>query len=297
MNDPSTRPDGRHAATAGSLTVAELLARHSEAERQRAERRRAPPARTSVQLMPVPAAQHRSSAPAVTEPQGRGGTLARPGRARRASRMVLAGGTTVVLLGSLAAAAVQGAPPSQRSTPAATAQPNPVTGTDALRPDLLDSELLAPGRPGAVPPAAVPTAADSTEGAIDTTATDPTPLIGTARSAPAPGAPGRGTGSADPGVRLVEDFLESLPVNPDSATTFLHPALTVVDPVGFRESWRGVRDVDVLEVARRPDGRIRVAMILVQESGQRLRTGHLLTVTGGPRPRVIDVVLLSAQRG
>lgn len=79
MNEDGT-PEGRHAATAGSLTVADLLARVGGPERQPGV-----PSRTAVQLMPVSQPRHRSTAAPVREPEGRAAT---PGHAGPPPRLV-----------------------------------------------------------------------------------------------------------------------------------------------------------------------------------------------------------------
>ncbi|MGH3979748.1 MAG: hypothetical protein ACRDRZ_12235 [Pseudonocardiaceae bacterium] len=283
MDDPGTR-QGRHAATEGSLTVADLLARRSVDERQRGST-----GRTTVQLVPAPAALHRATtAPSSDEPEERSNISVPPGRAGRA---VLAGGVAVALLGSLAAA-LQSVPVSQRPAPlAAGSQPGIVTGTDALRPDILGGELLSDRSPGTAPPAGDAPPADPGRQHDPAGAPPPAPA---GHSTPGPSSTELVTDEAT--LRLVEELLESLPVNPDSATAVLDPALSAVDPGSFRKSWRGVQHVDVRELRREPDGRVRVAMTLVQTDGQRLRTEHLLTITNGRQPRILGAVLLSAQR-
>lgn len=269
MQNP-THSDGRHAATVGSLTVADLLARRSEAERHAAANR---------------ATQVHDAAPEVSDqartPVGRLG------------RAVLTGGLSAVVVGSLAGTTLSGPPAAPRPSP--VGQPGVVAGTDALRPDVVGAELLGNGTtPDLTAPAEpaldAPSEADSSAAGRAGPATEGTgPAERDPRGGGTPGVPAVDT------VGLVEQFFASLPTHPESAVALLDPVLGTVDPGGFRQSWRDIQSVDVLQVSPHRDGRIRASVVLERTDGARLRTGHLLTVTEGPRPRITDVVLLSAQ--
>lgn len=269
VQDP-THSDGRHAATAGSLTVADLLARRTEAERRAATDR---------------ATHVRDAAPEAVDQAGTPGG--------RLGRAVLAGGLSAVVVGSLAGAALNGSPAAPRPSP--VGQPGVVAGTDALRPDVVGAELLGNGTAPdlAAPAEPVPDAASEAEspaGRAGQAAEGTGPAEGDPSSGRAPGVPTVDT------VGLVEQFFASLPTRPESAVALLDPVLGTTDPGGFRQSWRDIRSVDVLQVSPQRDGRIRASVVLERTDGARLRTGHLLTVTEGPRPRITDVVLLSAQQ-
>lgn len=309
MEDPTTVDEtvahpspGRHAATTGSLTVADLLARGTGADPRSILTQPVPaasgaPTRATVQLVPAPRIATGPASEAAGEAvEPRPATVgdrpgveptAGPSPTRRAARAAAIGLGAAVLLGSLGGAAITTAPAPARTLPAAGAGPGGIDGAAALRPDLVGDRLGATLPPaGALPPAGIP------------------PGLAPALAPLPPAAAPRGPDvavvpRADPdsaATNLVADFFATAAARPDSAAMLLGPALAGSDPDGFRQAWSATRDVEVLSIRQEADGTVRATVALTSAAGNRLRTELLMTVAGAGQPRIVDAVLVSAQR-
>ncbi len=255
MQRPTT--SGRRHNRAGSVTVAELI------------RKQPTPVRIRFREQ---AATHGLP----TDPP-REGTDPAPSGARPARAAKLAGVATgaIVLVASIAAASIlagnrPGGPDQPRVEP-----PAAITGSSALRPDVLSAELgglPAPARQGA------PGAADVT------------------RESPVMVPPPQVDVGPEPQVDIVRRFFQLLPAKPAEASRMLSPELLGAGARDFVESWGNVQAITVESTAMRADGAV-VAVVSMQErTGRWMRVEQLFRLTDTSVPRIVATEVLSAQR-
>lgn len=259
MQRPTT--SGRRHNRAGSVTVAELI------------RKQPVPVR-------IPSRAHAANHGPVVDPLG-----AEPGPAgRRPSKRAakLAGVATgaIVLFAAVAAASIlAGHRPTGPGQPRSET-PLPISGSSALRPDLLSAQL-GDGwvdRQSALAPQGSPPAADV---AVEV------PLV-----VPPPTQPV----GPKPKVDVVRRFFELLPANPAEASRLLSPDLLGADAGDFVASWGRVQAITIESTSPRPDGAV-VAVVSIQERGGRwLRVEQLFRLTDTTVPRIVGAEVLSAQR-
>ncbi|ROP39971.1 hypothetical protein [Saccharothrix texasensis] len=261
MQRPTT--SGRRHNRTGSVTVAELI------------RKQPAPVRIRTREQ---AATHGLVADLLREEND----TALPGR-RPTRTAKLAGVTTgaVVLLASIAATAVlagnrPAGPDGPRVEP-----PAAISGSAALRPDLLSAGLGA-GRPDGVPAQArlvAPTAVY--------TPAEPPMMV----------PPTQVDVGPEPQVDIVRKFFELLPANPTQAARLLSPELLGGSRRDFVESWDHVQAITIESTSLRPDGAVLAVVSMQERTGRWMRVEQLFRLTDTSVPRIVATEVLSAQRG
>ena len=209
-----------------------------------------------------------------------------PGRHRgkmaRAAKLVGLAVGSIVLCGSVAAAATL-ARSRPQADPPVVAAPTPITGIGALRPDTLEAQLSDHGGAAAAPITPARPAAS----------VKVAPPVGKApvgASTPAPPA------AASP-QQLVREFYQLVESQPAAAAPLLSPSLLSTDPTGFINAWQSAAKVEVDSVQANPDGTVEAVVRMLQADGSWLRVVELLHVTQGSQPLISGAQLLSAQNG
>jgi hypothetical protein len=196
-----------------------------------------------------------------------------------------------VLVGAITLAATVAAasmitsdPRPAKAAVLASPQPQALTGADALRPDVLATELAGKTTE------AEPLSAAPTSTAPSTTASTPA----------AAGSPGRraltANAPADP-VEVVRDFYNTVAQNPRDALAMIGGSLAELDPTGFIRSWSSVRAVRPERVEAMTDNTVLGVIGIQQSDGSWLHVEQLLRVDGGSQPKIVSAQVLSAQRG
>ena len=206
------------------------------------------------------------------------------GRMARAAKLIGLAVGSIVLCGSVAAAATLARSRPPASAPVVAA-PTPITGIGALRPDTLEARLSGHGASAPAHPA--------TSAAPRKSATAAQPAAGT------PSVP-----SADPVAptptspqQLVREFYQLVESQPAAAAQLLSPSLLSTDPSGFISAWQSAAKVEVDSVQVNPDGTVQAVVRMLQPDGSWLRVVELLHVTPGSQPLISGAQLLSAQNG
>ncbi|WP_329788926.1 hypothetical protein V1227_31620 [Lentzea sp. DG1S-22] len=208
---------------------------------------------------------------------GRRRRRARSSRAARAAGL-LAG--AVVLVSSIAGAAVLASrSPANNGIPVAQ-RPVALSGASALRPDVLSAQLpdeRAPRQPSAAVAAPVP---------------DPSALLLETSEPATPEV----TVGPQPQVDVVKRFYELLTTKPKSAAKLLSPDLVGANPEEFVDSWGMIKLVNVDQTSLRPDGSVLAVVSMQELDGGWLRLEQLFWLTDTTQPRIIGTEVLSAQR-
>ncbi|MCC8250781.1 hypothetical protein [Saccharothrix luteola] len=261
MQRPTT--SGRRHNREGSVTVAELIGKQPAPVRIRSRRQAA-----THGLITDPLREENDTAPSAR----------RPTRAAK-----LAGVTTgaVVLLASIAATAVLAGNRPEGPTGPLVEPPAAISGSSALRPDLLSAQLGA-GRPDRLPAQArlaVPSAADAP--------TEPPRMV----------PPPQVDVGPEPEVDIVRKFFELLPAKPSQAAQLLSPELLGGSARDFVESWGHVQAITIESTSRRPDGAVLAVVSMQGRTGRWLRVEQLFRLTDTSVPRIVATEVLSAHRG
>ncbi|MFE2750654.1 hypothetical protein ACFXGA_01490 [Actinosynnema sp. NPDC059335] len=229
-----------------------------------AELIRKQPAPTRVRLR-QPVGAHGLAGGAHPEPPPRG-------RARLVG--VVAG--AVVLLGWIAGAAILAGNRPAGPVEPRVEPPASITGSFALRPDVLSGRLGGEGPDRAVArPHQPPPAADESPVMVPT----PHLVVG-----------------PQPQVDVVRRFFELLPANPAEASRLLSPDLLGGDGGDFVESW-GVVQAITLEATRlRPDGTVLAVVSLQERTGRWMHVEQVFHLTDTSVPRIVGTEVLAAQR-
>jgi hypothetical protein len=187
----------------------------------------------------------------------------------------------VTLAGTIAAASLitNDSRPTRAATQALAPQPQPLSGGDALRPDVLATEVA--GKKAVAPLSASPTTDQSS---VSTTA-------GAATGRALPPA------AAQSPTDVVRDFYNTVAQNPRDALAMIGGSLADLDPTGFIRSWSSVRAVRPERVEAMSDGTVLGVIGIQQADGSWLHVEQLLWVDGGSQPKIIDARVLSAQQG
>ncbi|HJP75278.1 MAG TPA: hypothetical protein VJ914_13470 [Pseudonocardiaceae bacterium] len=206
------------------------------------------------------------------------------GKMARAAKLVGLAVGSIVLCGSVAAAATLSRAKPPANTPAVAA-PTPITGIGALRPDTLEAQLS--GHAGGAPahPAASHAPARTEHSANKAAAAANPPS--SAPPAPAPTNP----------QQLVREFYQLVESQPAAAAQLLSPSLLATDPGGFITAWQSAAKVEVDSVQANADGTVQAVVRMLQPDGSWLRVVELLHVTQGSQPLISGAQLLSAQNG
>jgi hypothetical protein len=187
----------------------------------------------------------------------------------------------VTLAGTIAAASLitNDSRPTRATAESLAPQPQPLSGGDALRPDVLATEVA--GRKDVAPLSASPTT-DQSSASTTTGAATGRALPPTAAQSPAD---------------VVRDFYDTVAQNPRDALAMIGGSLADLDPTGFVRSWSSVRAVRPERVEARSDGTVLGVIGIQQADGSWLHVEQLLRVDGGSQPKIIDAKVLSAQQG
>ncbi len=216
------------------------------------------------------------------EPSRRRGTMA------KAAKLIGLAVGSIVLCGSVAAAATLARSRPPTAAPAVAA-PTPITGIRALRPDTLEAQLSGhPGRPSARPGtnAATPHSPARSGHAANKAPSAPAAQAG-ADPVPTPPSP----------QQLVREFYRLVESKPAEAAQLLSPSLLDADLTGFVDAWQSASKVDVDSVQANADGTVQAVVRMLQPDGTWLRVVELLHVTQGSQPLISGAQLLSAQNG
>ncbi|MGW6931231.1 hypothetical protein ACWGE0_14305 [Lentzea sp. NPDC054927] len=207
-----------------------------------------------------------------------------PGRRRRTrtNRAAKVAGLltgAVILVSSVAGAAVlAGKRPANTGVPA-SARPIALSGASALRPDVLAAQL-----PNENPPPLQTTA--------DIPQPQPSALL---LEAPEPTTPEVSVGP-QPQMDVVKRFYELLTTKPNAAAKLLSPDLVGANPKEFVRSWGMIKTLNVDQTSLRPDGSVLAVVSMQEQNGSWLRIEQLFWLTDTTQPRIIGTEVLSAQR-
>lgn len=270
MQRPAT---GRRHTRAGSISVAELIKQQPGPMRILSNEEAATDALVTSLLGPT----ENMTATTTVIP-------AVPGRRRRtkASRAAKVAGLltgAIVLVSSVAGAAVlAGKRPANTGIPISE-RPVALSGASALRPDVLSAQL-------------------PNERLVQTTTTAITPmpqpsalLLETVE----PATPEVSIGP-QPQVDVVKRFYELLTTKPNSAAKLLSPDLVGANPREFVESWGMIKTVNVDQTSVRPDGSVLAVVSMQELDGSWLRIEQIFWLTDTTQPRIVGTEVLSAQR-
>ncbi|MCR3746341.1 hypothetical protein LX88_000279 [Lentzea californiensis] len=189
-----------------------------------------------------------------------------------------------VLVSSIAGAAIlAGKRPANVGVPMSE-RPVALSGSSALRPDVLSAQL-----PHERPP-------------LQTTSTAVMPmpqpsalLLQTAAGTTEPSTPEVSVGPL-PQVDVVKKFYELLATKPASAAKLLSPELVGANPAEFARSWGKIKTVSVDQTSVRPDGSVLAVVSMQEMDGGWLRVEQLFWLTSTTQPRIVATEVLSAQR-
>jgi hypothetical protein len=206
---------------------------------------------------------------------------------RRSTRAAKAAGLVtgaLVLFASVAAASVlAGNRPTGPDRPR-TAAPIELSGSTALRPDLLSAKLGDETAPTAATPA--PKAPIAADPKIDSTGTPSAPVV-------APPAVALG---AQPKIDVVRRFFELLPAQPAAASRLLTTDLVGGSAGDFVRSWSTIKAITVDSTTLRPDGSVLAEVSMQELDGRWLRVEQLFWFSDTSVPRIVATEVLSAQR-
>ncbi|MFJ6675164.1 hypothetical protein ACIQMJ_29010 [Actinosynnema sp. NPDC091369] len=259
MQRPTT--SGRRHNRAGSVTVAELIRKQPASVRTR------------------PREQPTTRGPAAEPQPVPGDPVPSARRPVRAAKLAGVATGAIVLLASIAAASVlagnrSGGPAQPRVEP-----PGSITGSSALRPDLLSAELGG-GRPERVPVAALQ-AAPPNDVPPESPVMVPPPQVSV---------------GPQPQVDIVRRFFELLPAKPAEASRLLSPELLGGSARDFVESWGHVQAITIESTSLRPDGAVLAVVSMQERTGRWLRVEQLFRLTDTSVPRIVATEILSAQQ-
>ncbi|WP_439661827.1 hypothetical protein ACSHWB_10150 [Lentzea sp. HUAS TT2] len=276
MQRPAATTGRRH-NRAGSISVAELIKQQPTPMRILSNEEAATDALVTSLLGPT---ENMTATTAVIPVV--------PGRRRRtkSSRVARVAGLltgAIVLVSSIAGAAIlAGKRPANVGVPVSE-RPVALSGSSALRPDVLSAQLPH-DRPQPQP---------------QTTAVVPMPqpsalLLATSEAAE-PSTPEVSIGPV-PQVDVVKKFYELLTTKPSSAAKLLSPELVGANPAEFAQSWGKIKTVNLDQTSVRPDGSVLAVVSMQETDGGWLRIEQLFWLTSTTQPRIIGTEVLSAQR-
>ncbi|ONI83882.1 hypothetical protein ALI22I_36250 [Saccharothrix sp. ALI-22-I] len=203
----------------------------------------------------------------------------RPPSNRAAKLAGVATGAIVLFAAVAAASILVGNRPGGPDQPRADA-PVSISGSSALRPDVLSSELGG-GRLDQAPGAgrqAAPLAADVPP------------------EAPVMVPPPTLTVGPKPQVDVVRRFFELLPAKPADASRLLSPELLGGDARDFVASWGQVQAITIESTTLRPDGAVLAVVSMQERTGRWMRVEQAFWLTDTTVPRIVGTEILSAQR-
>ncbi|NUT53243.1 MAG: hypothetical protein HOV94_39060 [Saccharothrix sp.] len=257
MQRPTT--SGRRHNRAGSVSVAELIRKQPAPVRART---RGQAATHGLAAEPPAGLPH-------AVPAGR-----RPARAAKVAGVATG---AIVLLGSIAAASILAGHRPTGPVEPHTEPPAAITGSSALRPDLLSAHLGG-GRPDRV------------------SARQPTPGPDIPLESPIMVPPPQVDVGPEPHVDIVRKFFELLLTRPSDASRLVSPELLGGSPRDFVESWAHVQAITVESTSLRPDGAVLAVVSLQERTGLWMRVEQVFRLTDTSVPRIVATEVLSAQR-
>ncbi|MFD9734063.1 hypothetical protein [Umezawaea sp. NPDC059074] len=202
----------------------------------------------------------------------------------------------IVLVASIAAASIlAGNRPADTEEPLAAA-PIELSGSTALRPDLLSARL---GHEAATPPAAETNTADTAPAPVPAPhaplAADPKPDPSAPPTA-AVAAPQTTAAASQPKIEVVRRFYELLPEDPAEASRMLTADLVGGDPLDFVRSWSTIKAITVDATTLKPDGSVLAELSMQELDGRWLRVEQRFWFADTSTPKIVGTELLSAQR-
>lgn len=270
MQRPATT--GRRHTRAGSISVAELINQQPSPMRIPSNEEAATDALVTSLLGPT---ENMTATTAVIP------VVSGRRRRQRRNRLAKAAGLltgAIVLVSAVAGAAVlAGKRPANTGVPA-TERPIALSGSSALRPDVLSAQLPNENKPR--------------QTAADTPLPQPSALL---LETPEPTTPEVSIGP-QPQVDVVKRFYELLTTKPNSAAKLLSPDLVGANPKEFVESWSIIKTVNVDQTSVRPDGSVLAVVSMQELDGSWLRIEQLFWLTDTTQPRIVGTEVLSAQR-
>lgn len=223
-----------------------------------------------------------------------------------------------VLLVCGAAAATSAIITRPRQNPALAVQAGPISGTLALRPDLLREATWPFSANGgyATPDTAGPNTfgpSHAEDGTLSPNAFGPdtfTPdtfnpdLLSSARPRPARAVPqtpamaqaNPGAESMDSAAEVVSDFYARLGTDPSSAVDLLCPLLLGGAHDDLIRAWEGTSWVRALHVDPRPEGAVEAEVEAGYANGDRVVLRHQLRVEWHSDPEIVSAELITARK-
>ncbi|MBB5954947.1 hypothetical protein FHS29_001517 [Saccharothrix tamanrassetensis] len=267
MQRPTT--SGRRHNRAGSVSVAELI------------RKQPAPVR-------IPFREQAANRAQVADLLGEPAHQAAPRPSRRAARLAGLATGAVVLLASVAAASILASHRADGPARPSVPPPAEISGSSALRPDVLSAELGGIDHlPAPVPPA--PLAADvPVDMPLEVVSDEPpdTEVV----------PPREAATRSKPQLDVVRHFYELLPAKPSEAAQLLTPELVGGNAGEFVAAWGRVQAITIESTALRPDGTVHAVVSMQELSGRWMRVEQLFWLTDTSRPRIVGTQVLSAQR-
>ncbi|WP_394615406.1 hypothetical protein JNUCC0626_37445 [Lentzea sp. JNUCC 0626] len=282
MQRPAATTGRRH-ARAGAISVAELIKQQPTSIRILSNEDAATDALVTSLLGPTETMTATTAVIPVVP--GRRRRTVKPSRVGRVAGLVAG---AVLLVSSIAGAAIlAGKRPENAGVPVSE-RPVALSGSSALRPDVLSAQL-----PNERPPL------QTTDGAVPMPQPSALLLENTAQE-PAPEASELATPEVSvgplPQVDVVKKFYELLTTKPGAAAKLLSPELVGASPAEFVNSWGKIKTVNVDQTSVRPDGSVLAVVSMQEADGSWLRIEQLFWLTSTTQPRIVGTEVLSAQR-
>ncbi|GLY52330.1 hypothetical protein [Lentzea sp. NBRC 102530] len=284
MQRPAATTGRRH-NRAGSISVAELIKQQPTSIRILSNEDAATDALVTSLLGPT---ENMTATTAVIPVvPGRRRRTATPSRAGRVAGLVTG---AVLLVSSIAGAAIlAGKRPENVGVPVSE-RPVALSGSSALRPDVLSAQLPNDRPPPQTTDAAVPMPQPSALLLEDNAQQE-----SAAQATSEPATPEVSVGPL-PQVDVVKKFYELLTTKPGAAAKLLSPELVGGNPAEFVQSWGKIKTVNVDQTSVRPDGSVLAVVSMQEADGSWLRIEQLFWLTSTTQPRIVGTEVLSAQR-
>ncbi|MGW6449751.1 hypothetical protein [Lentzea sp. NPDC055074] len=278
MQRPAATTGRRH-ARAGSISVAELMKQQPAPMRILSNEEAATDALVTSLLGPTENMTATTTVIPVVPGRRR---RTRTGRVARVAGLLTG---AVVLVSSIAGAAIlAGKRPANVGVPISE-RPVALSGSSALRPDVLSAQLPHEHPPLQTTPTAVMPMPQPSALLLETAAVQ----------APETATPEVSIGPL-PQVDVVKKFYELLTTKPGAAAKLLTPDLVGANPAEFVQSWGKIKTVNVDQTSVRPDGSVLAVVSMQETDGSWLRIEQLFWLTSTTQPRIVATEVLSAQR-
>lgn len=193
------------------------------------------------------------------------------------SVLLLCGGVTLTSLILQRSPTNSPAPPASRATP--------ITGAQALRPDLLHRARL-PFTAARPPPR------ESGQLRLEDLLGMPPAEAG---ANPRLGQANPLAGSTKSAVLLITEFHRLLGTDPGRAMTLVSPELITAQRAEVVRAWRALRSVRTQRIHSRRNGAVVATLTAEHPDGRRIMLRHEFTVDVGTRPYIVDTELLAAR--